>query len=150
MYTYVLRPYRLKKNNLLQQTDGKNDKNDGAGSCKVTSLHQGCTKIPLFDSVAIKNYIVPVLHLLIGIGNNLVDSLFEWILKRFEKLSPDELVHQNAVIYAEACYRKFKANFDNWMENEGITLTDLQVPKAALAFMLAERVIIANFIIRSV
>ncbi len=68
-------------------------------------------------------------------------------IKRFEKLSPDELVHQNAVIYAEACYRKFKANFDNWLENEGITLTDLQVPKAALAFMLAERVIIANFII---
>ena len=44
------------------------------------------------------------------------------------KLTPDEVVHQNTAVYAEAYYQKFnKADFDKWMENEGIALTDFQV-----------------------
>ncbi len=43
-------------------------------------------------------------------------------------------------IYAEARYQKFKKDYDTSIQNEGITLTDLQVQKVALAFMLAERV----------
>jgi hypothetical protein len=37
---------------------------------------KGCTETPLFDAAPISNYIVPVLHLLVGIGNILVDSLY--------------------------------------------------------------------------
>ncbi|MFN9983312.1 MAG: hypothetical protein ACK53Y_25515, partial [bacterium] len=37
------------------------------------------TELPLFDSVPIEKHIVPVLHLLIGVGNNLLESLLEWI-----------------------------------------------------------------------
>ena len=110
---------------------------------------KGCTKIPLFDSVPVKNYIVPVLHLHIGVGNNLLDSLIEWIMERVEKLTPGEVVHQNAAIYAEARYQKFRVDYDIWMENEGITLTDLQVQKSALAFLLSERVNIKSVIILS-
>jgi hypothetical protein len=40
---------------------------------------KGCTETPLFNSVPVQNYIVPVLHLLIGVGNNLLESLLEWI-----------------------------------------------------------------------
>ena len=40
---------------------------------------KGCTSKPLFDAVPICHYIVPVLHLVIGIGNGLMDSMFEWI-----------------------------------------------------------------------
>jgi len=40
---------------------------------------KGCIEAPLFDSVPVQNYIVPVLHLLIGVGNNLLESLLEWI-----------------------------------------------------------------------
>jgi hypothetical protein len=101
---------------------------------------KGCTELPLFDSVAVENYIVPVLHLLIGVGNSLLESLLEWVLERIEKLTHHEVVHRNAVIYAEARYQKFKKGYDTWIQNEGITLTDLQVQKVALAFMLAERV----------
>jgi len=38
---------------------------------------KGCTEEPLFDCVPVDNYIIPVLHLLIGIGNNLLNSLLE-------------------------------------------------------------------------
>jgi hypothetical protein len=108
---------------------------------------KGCTEIPLFDSVPVQNYIVPVLHLLIGVGNNLLDSLIEWIMERVEKLTTDEVVHQNSVIYAEAHYQKFKAGYDKWMENEGITLTDSQAQKSALAFLLSEQVNIKSVVI---
>jgi len=30
---------------------------------------RGCTKDPLFDAVPVENYIVSVLHILIGVGN---------------------------------------------------------------------------------
>jgi hypothetical protein len=101
---------------------------------------KGCTELPLFDSVAVENYIVPVLHLLIGVGNNLLESLLEWVSERIEKLTHCEVLHRNAVIYAEARYQKYKKDYDTWIQNEGIMLTDLQVQKVALAFMLAERV----------
>jgi hypothetical protein len=44
------------------------------------------------------------------------------------------------VIFAGARHQKFKADYDTWIENEGITLTDLQVQKVSLAFMLSETV----------
>jgi len=106
----------------------------------VTENLKGCMEEPLFDSVPVDNYIIPVLHLLIGIGNNLLNSLLEWVAERVEKLSHHEVVHRNEVIFAEARHQKFKADYDTWIENEGITLTDLQVQKASLAFMLSERV----------
>jgi hypothetical protein len=59
---------------------------------------KGCTELPLFDSVPGKNYIVPVLHLLIGVGNNLLESLLEWVSEWIEKLTHREVVHRNAVI----------------------------------------------------
>ncbi len=40
---------------------------------------RGCTEMPLFDAVPIENYVVPVLHILIGVGNALVNALFEFV-----------------------------------------------------------------------
>jgi len=52
---------------------------------------KGCTSKPLFDAVPIHHSIVPVLHLVIGIGNCLMDSMFEWIEECVEQLSPKEV-----------------------------------------------------------
>jgi len=65
------------------------------------------TELPLFDSVPIEKHIVPVLHLLIGVGNNLLESLLEWIYEQIEKLTHHEVVHRNAVIHAGAQYHFF-------------------------------------------
>jgi hypothetical protein len=61
----------------------------------------GCTHSPLFDAVPIKNYIVSVLHIIIGIGNSLVDILFDWVEWRIEKLTPAEVTNRNSMMYAE-------------------------------------------------
>jgi hypothetical protein len=38
---------------------------------------KGCTELPLLDSVPVSDYIVSVLHILIGMGNILVEVLLE-------------------------------------------------------------------------
>jgi hypothetical protein len=65
----------------------------------------GCTHSPLFDAVPIKNCIVSVLHIIIGIGNSLVDISFDWVSKITEKkrlqkeLSAKVCLHIDAVLY---------------------------------------------------
>jgi hypothetical protein len=39
----------------------------------------GYIKTPLIDAVSIENFILSVLHIIIGIGNTLVDAFYEWI-----------------------------------------------------------------------
>jgi hypothetical protein len=38
---------------------------------------KGCTALPLWDAVPIDDFIVPVLHCLIGMGNRLFNDIFE-------------------------------------------------------------------------
>lgn len=47
---------------------------------------QGCTELPLFNSVPIENYMVPALCLMIGAGIDLLESLLEWVSERIESL----------------------------------------------------------------
>jgi hypothetical protein len=56
---------------------------------------------PIFDAVTVSNYIWRVLHIGIGIRNNLVDILIEWIEERVEKLMPEEILARTAVVYAD-------------------------------------------------
>jgi hypothetical protein len=74
----------------------------GGNITNVLEILNGCTEEPLFGSIPVDNYIIPVLHLLINIGNNLLNSLLEWVAERVAKLSHYEVVHRNVVIYAEA------------------------------------------------
>jgi hypothetical protein len=57
---------------------------------------KGCTDKPLFNAVPICNFVIPVLHIIIGIGNTLVDCIFEWIEERIEKLTPAEIEVRNS------------------------------------------------------
>ncbi len=63
---------------------------------------KGITVRPLFDAVPVSNFILCILHIVIGIGNDPIDTLVEWIEERVEKLMPKEISAKNAVIYAEA------------------------------------------------
>jgi hypothetical protein len=47
----------------------------------------GCTKVPLIDSVPIENYILSILHIIIGVGNSVLGVFYEWIEWRVEKLT---------------------------------------------------------------
>ncbi len=56
---------------------------------------KGCTEKPLIDSVPIANFILSILHIIIGVGNAFVDAFLEWIEERVEQLHPDEIAARN-------------------------------------------------------
>jgi hypothetical protein len=55
----------------------------------------------LFDAVPISNYILPILHIVIGIGSALVGSIFEWVEERIEQLTEAEITARNIILSAE-------------------------------------------------
>jgi hypothetical protein len=86
----------------------------------------------------VENFIVCVLHILIGVGNALLESFLDWIEERVEMITQPEIAMRNEVIFAEVHYSRLRNQYDRWLEDQGIYLTDKQVDKAATQFMLDE------------
>jgi hypothetical protein len=103
----------------------------------------GCTDKPLFDAVPVCNYILSILHIIIGIGNSLVGSVFEWIEERVEKMTAEEIEARNSVLFAEVQHDRAKEEYNHWLENDGITLVDKQLSKTFLKETFQEKV--SNF-----
>jgi hypothetical protein len=83
----------------------------------------GCMKRLLMDAVPIVNFILSVLHIIIGIGNTLINWFFEWIKWRVEKLTQEEVVHRVHV----------KEAYDRWLEDEGVLLAEKKSEKKRLS-----------------
>jgi hypothetical protein len=49
------------------------------GMPEIPENIKGCKDKPLFNSVPICNFVIPILHIIIRIGNALVDCIFELI-----------------------------------------------------------------------
>ena len=96
--------------------------------------------MPLIDAVPIENFILSVLHILIGMGNSLVDCFLEWVEERVEKLLPVEVEARNRVLYATVQYSNIQSEYERWLETDGILLTDLQLEKKQMKDMLKEKV----------
>jgi hypothetical protein len=100
----------------------------------------GCVKRPLIDAVPIDNFILSVLHIIIGIGNTLLDDFYEWIEWRVEKLTQQEVAHRNTVVYAELQVHQEKEVYDRWLENiKGILCQ-------GMLFILLHRVFYFNYL----
>jgi hypothetical protein len=101
----------------------------------------GCTKVPLIDAVPIENYILSILHIIIGVGNSLLNVFHEWIEWRVEKLTQGEVTHRNTVAYAEVKVRCEKEKFEKWLENEGILLANKTSDKKRLSKEYSSKVV---------
>ena len=101
---------------------------------------KGCTDKPLFNAVPICNFVIPVLHIIIGIGNTLVDCIFEWIEERIEKLTPAEIEVRNSFLFAKVQYDRVKEHYDEWLQNDGILLVDKQLQRSFLSMTFQEKV----------
>lgn len=60
---------------------------------------KGCAMRPLIDAVAVENFILSILHILIGMGAVLIESFLEWIEERVEKLTLAEVEAQNRELF---------------------------------------------------
>ena len=77
-----------------QQADGQVDEDF------EETFSKGVRDAPLWDFIPIKNVIPPTLHILLGLGNDIVSKLTEWLDNRIEKLSPDEIEARNMSLLA--------------------------------------------------
>ena len=59
------------------------------------SNRKGCVSVPLFNNIGIENYIFPVLHCEIGLGNYLLNSFFDWVDFRIEDTTIKEREMKN-------------------------------------------------------
>ena len=62
------------------------------------TLARGVRSIVMWDSVPVKNFIVPVLHLQIGLGNDVLNNLLDFIDYNLEKLSTSDKVAHNTLV----------------------------------------------------
>jgi hypothetical protein len=101
------------------------------GSLSKNQPHdiKGITMRPLFDAIPINNYVLSVLHIIIGIGNSLVDFLFEWIESRVENLTNDEVAARNSVLCAMIKHKDTKGIYETWIENDGMAIVQKQLEK---------------------
>ncbi len=100
---------------------------------------RGCTKVPLFDSVPIKNYIVPVLHILIGVGNALVNAVFEFVDEQIERLPEQLVVARNNINTAKINLDDAEADYNDWLQNDGIALSECIIEKSFIIRQLKNR-----------
>ena len=57
---------------------------------------------PLWKFIPMENIIIPVLHLLLGLGNDVFDNFWSaWFNERVEPLTPEEVESQHMVLLAE-------------------------------------------------
>ena len=101
---------------------------------------KGCTHMPLFDAVPIQNFILSILHIIIGVGNKFMFSFLEWVEERVEQLSEPEILRRNSIICAEVQKKIADEENDNGLLNEGAELVDKQLESQQLTFLLNGRV----------
>ena len=101
---------------------------------------KGVTNRPLIDAIPVSNYILPILHIIIGMGNSLVDAFLEWIEERIEVLDVRQLQAQLTIMYATVLHDTASAEYESWLEDDGILLNDKEIDKGFLKITLNEKV----------
>ena len=74
----------------------------------------------MWDSVSVKNFVVPVLHLQIGLGNDVKNNLLDFIDSDVDKLFTDEEMARNTMVTLNQIITKKRNNFQIWYVNDGV------------------------------
>jgi hypothetical protein len=80
--------------------------------------------------VPIKEYIIPILHTEISIGNRLLKSFLDWVDLRIERVPDDEIDARYAVYEANTELRIQNKRWDEWVSSKGALLADLRQERA--------------------
>ena len=76
----------------------------------------------MWDSVPVKSFIVPVFHLQIGLINDFLKNLLDFIDSDVEKLSTGEEGARNTLVTLNQFTTKIWKNFQIWDVNDGVML----------------------------
>ena len=83
----------------------------------------------MIDSIPIDHIIFSLLHAEIGVGNKVLDSFFEWVDYRVEKLSREEINARNEYQMAIVSHKEKVVNRDEWINQDGAQLAELRNKK---------------------
>ena len=76
----------------------------------------------MWYSVTVKNFIVPVINLQIGLGNDFLNNLLYFIDSDVEKLSTGEEVAHNTLVTLKQVIAKIRQNLQIWDVDDGVML----------------------------
>ena len=74
---------------LLQKEQVRNDITNEV-LLNIPEHKKGCVDVPLIDCVEISSYIIPILHIMIGLGNKVRDQFFSWVDVKVEVIPEAE------------------------------------------------------------
>ena len=72
--------------------------------------------------IDISNFLFPVLHVEIGLGNDALDSFFDFFNERVENIRANKIMLHNSHLSAKAAYDDTIAKQLEYNENESIDL----------------------------
>jgi hypothetical protein len=61
----------------------------------------GQKELPLWNFIPIRNTLIPGLHILLGLGNDVLDHFWKWLDERVEPLTTEEIEARNMSLLAE-------------------------------------------------
>ena len=68
--------------------------------------------LDIWTFIPIENVIVPMLHILLGLGNDVIDNFWsEWFDERVEQLTREEIESRHMVLLAEISVEESEAKF---------------------------------------
>ena len=83
---------------------------------------RGVRSMAMWGSVPVNNLIVPVLHLQIGLGNDVLNKLIDFIYYDAENLSTGEEVSHSTTVALNQVITKIRQNRQIWDVNDGVML----------------------------
>lgn len=86
----------------------------------------------MFDFIEIYHYLFPVLHAEIGLVNNIMDALWEWIDERVELISEEERSIRNLRIVTELQWEWDRKELDDFMEEKYLELANYKKERRKL------------------
>ena len=100
-------------------------------------MKKGSVKTLLFDSIPIENYIFLLFHAEICVWNKIVYTHFDWINKRIEPITDDELELKNCLIDLKIELKKHEKDYDEGIKNYSCLLAEFRLERPNL-FQIAK------------
>jgi hypothetical protein len=96
------------------------------------ACRKGVAKEPLFNSIKLTHYVLSVLHIEIGVGNQLLKIILDWIDMRIENIGEEELDASEEYFEALLEYEAHDDRWKAWKSLKGPELATLRLERKTL------------------
>jgi hypothetical protein len=109
------------------------------GELKQAKDKLGVVEYPIWDFIEPCNYMLPQLHIEIGLTNNVLDNFYDFIDDHVEKTSLEEKVARNQLVMADVAFTRAEERLDHWKATGATDLVMFRLEKSNLQAALRSR-----------